>query len=71
MEVVEVVDVVERRFRMDGDIERVREAAERFGYELLGSLHSCTLSGTSGSDKQSFAYSALANLAINIYGRVK
>ena len=47
MEVVEVVDVVERRFRRDGDIERVRvrEAAERFGYELLGSLHSCIFSG--------------------------
>lgn len=70
-----LVEVVERRFGRDGDIERAREAAERFGIETtrrLALIHLVrALQALDFIDKESFAYSALVSLAIKIYGRVK
>ena len=70
-----LLEVVERRFGNEGDIEMAREAAEKFGIETtrrLALMHLVrALEALDFIEKQSFAYSALASLAINIYGRAK
>ena len=70
-----LLEVVERRFGNEGDIEMAREAAEKFGIETtrrLALMHLVrALEALDFIEKQSFAYSALASLAIKIYGRAK